>query len=88
MNFWTHSRCFVDIVDVHTLIPAKCTTYYEIGKLAFNLLPIVLSRIKGPEVSEVHDILLYLPPFYLIKDDPLGLEKVKVAQAIKEFLKV
>ena len=28
------------------------------------------------------------PPFYLIKNDPLELEKVKAAQAIEDFLKV
>jgi len=36
----------------------------------------------------VNDILLGLPTFYLIKDDPLGLEKVKAMQAIEQFLKV
>jgi len=61
-------------------------TYYGVGKLAFDLLPILLSKIKGLAVSQVHDILLALPFFYLIKDDPLGLEKIKATQAIKEFL--
>ena len=60
-------------------------TYYEVGKLAFDLLPILLSRIKGPAVSQLHDIL---PAFQLIKNDPLELEKVKATQAIEEFLKV
>jgi len=60
-----------------------------VGKLAFVLLPILLSRIKGRAlVSQVHGILLCLPPFPLIKNDPLGLEKVKARQAIEEFLKV
>ena len=62
--------------------------YYEVGKLAFDLLLILLSRIKGQAVSQVHGILLDLPPFYVIKNDPLGLEKVKATQAIQEFLKV
>ena len=63
-------------------------TYYEVGELALDLLPILLSRIKGPAVSKVHNILLGLPTFYLIQDDPLGSEKVKAMQAIEEFLKV
>jgi hypothetical protein len=63
-------------------------SYYEVGKLAFDLLPILLSRIQGQAVSQVHDILLDLPPFDLIKNDPLELEKVKATQAIQEFLKV
>ena len=59
------------------------------GKLAFDLLPILLSRIYGPAVSKVHDIILLgLPTFDLIQDDPLGSEKVKATQAIEEFLKV
>jgi hypothetical protein len=64
------------------------STYYKVGRLAFNLLPILLSRIEGPAVSQVHDILLGFPAFYLIHDDPLGSEKVKATQAIEEFLKV
>ena len=63
-------------------------TYYEVGRLAFNLLPNLLSRIEGPAVSQVHDILLGLPIFHLIKNDPLRLEKVKAAQAIEEFWQV
>ena len=62
--------------------------YYEVGRLAFNLLPILLSRIKGPTVSQVNNILLALPFFYLIKNDPLGLEKIKATQAIEDFLMV
>ena len=62
-------------------------THYKIGKLAFNL-PILLSRIKGPAVSHVHDILLGFPSFDLTHYDPLGLEKVRVTHAIEEFLKV
>ena len=91
MNGWIHSRPFVDIVDIHTLIPTKRTTYYEVGKLAFNLLPILLSRIKtlgGPQVHEVAVLLRSHPAFYLIKNDPLVFEKVKAAQAVEEFLKV
>jgi hypothetical protein len=66
-------------------------TYYEVDKLAFNLLPILLSKIKGLIRSEVHQITVFLRshlPFYLIQNDPLELEKVKAAQAIEEFLKV
>ena len=74
---------------MHTLIPGEFgTTYYKVGKLVFDLLPILLSRIKGPAVSQVHDILLGFPTLDLIQDDPLGLEKVKAMQAIEEFLKV
>ena len=68
--------------------PVEGTSYYEVGKLAFDLLPILLSRIKGPAVSQLHDILLWFRPFYLIENDPLVWEKVRVTQAIKEFLKV
>ena len=74
---------------MHTLNPRGFgTTYYEVGKLGFDLLLILLSRIKGPAVSRVHDILLGLPTFKLIQDDPLGSEKVKATQAIEEVLKV
>ena len=80
----------MDIVDIHTLIPlVEGTSYYEVGKLAFDLLLILLSRIEGSAVSwQLHQFLLHLPPFDLIKNDPLGLEKVKVMQTIEEFLKV
>jgi hypothetical protein len=64
------------------------TSYYEVGKLAFDLLTILLSRIEGWAASQVHNILLCLPPFSLIENDPLGLEKVKATKAIEEFLKV
>ena len=66
-------------------------TYYEVGKLALELLPILLSRLESLEGREVHDLALCLrshPPFYLIKHDPLELEKAKAAQAIKGFLEV
>jgi hypothetical protein len=86
------SRCFIDICDVHTVISVRMNvTCYEVGKLAFNLLPILLSRIKalgGSRAPEVTAFLRSHPPFNLIKNDPLELEKVKVAQAIEEFLKV
>jgi len=91
MNASIRPRRFIDIVDIHALIPHLRRfgiTYYEIGRLAFALLPILLSRIDGPGVSQVHDILLGLPTFDLIQDDPLGSEKVKAMQAIEEFLKV
>jgi hypothetical protein len=77
---------------MHTLIPTKLTSYYEVGKLAFNLLLILLSRIKALGGSwQVHEVTAFLrsqPTFSLIKNDPLGLEKVKAAQAVEEFLKV
>jgi len=66
------------------------TTYYEVGKLAFNLLPILLSRIKALGGSQVHDVTASLQShlgFYLIKNDPLELQKVKVTQAIEELTK-
>ena len=89
MNACIHSRRFIDIVDIHTTIPRWFDmTYYKVGKLAFDLLPILLSRIKGPAASQLHNVLLDLPIFDLIRDDPLGSEKVKAMQAIKEFLKV
>jgi hypothetical protein len=89
MNARIHSRRFVNIVDIHTLIlPVEGTSYYAVGKLAFDLLPILLSKIEGPAVSQVHDILLWHRPFYWIENDPLVWEKVKVMQAIKEFSKV
>jgi len=91
MNAGIHSRRFVNIVDIHTLIPpgnSEGMSYYKVGKLAFDLLPILLSRIKGPAGSQMYNILLWLRPFYIINDDPLVWEKVNVTQAIKEFLKV
>ena len=66
-------------------------TYYAVGKLALELLPILLLRIESPEGAEAHDLALCLrshPPFYLIEDDSLELEKAKAAQAIKGFLEV
>jgi hypothetical protein len=76
---------------MHATIPlAEGTSYYEVGKLAFDLLPILLSRIEalGGRVHEVTAFLRSHPAFYLIKNDPLELEKVKATQAIEEFLKV
>jgi len=90
-----HSRCFEDIVDVLHMAPSRSlcltTTYYEVGKLAFKLLPILLSRIKalgGPQVHEVTFLFRSHPAFYSIKNDPLEMEKVKAVQAIEEVLKV
>ena len=90
-------RDFTDIVDLSTHthgqwpgLPTK-VTYYEVGKLAFDLLPILLSRIAalgGLGVQEILVILQSHPPFHLIKNDPLELEKVKTAQVIEWFLKV
>jgi len=99
-------RRFIDIADSHTELPCEIetkfsanwvkrytniTTYYAVGKLAFALLPILLSRLASLEGAEAHDLALCLqshPPFYLIEDDSLGLEKAKAAQAIKGFLEV
>jgi hypothetical protein len=61
------------------------------GKLVFNILPILLSRIKALGGSHVHEVTVLLrrhPAFYLIENDPLRLEKVKAAQAIEEFSRV
>jgi hypothetical protein len=77
-------------VDVYAQIPSN-TTDYQVGKLAFDLLPILLSRINALGGSKVHELTAFLrnhPPFYLIKNDPLELKKVKATQAIEEFLKV
>jgi len=100
-------RNFVDIANPHTKVLLTETkfsrpwnerrrknlnaTYYEVGKLALELLPILLSRLKALEGPEAHDITVCLrshPPFYLITNDPLKLEKAKAAQAIEEFLEV
>jgi len=51
----------------------------------------LLSRIEALEAQEESDFIVCLrnqPPFYLIKNDPLELEKVKAAQAIEDFLEV
>ena len=46
---------------MHALIPLEDgTSYYEAGKLAFNLLPIVLSRIKVLGGSQVHEAMVFL----------------------------
>ena len=87
------SRRFIDIFDVNARIPPMFMnmTYYEVGKLAFNILPILLSTIQELGGSRAHEVTAFLqshPPFYLIKNDPLELEKVKATQAIEEFLKV
>jgi hypothetical protein len=87
------SRRFTDIADVHTKIPGEFAsqTYYRVGKLAFNLHAILLSRIKALGGSRVHEVTALLrshPPFYLVKNDPLELEKVKATLAVEEFLKV
>ena len=70
---------------------SKSATYYEVGKLAFNLLSISLSRLKalgGSAVQEISILLQNHLSIHLINNDPLELEKVKVAQAIEQFLKV
>jgi len=100
-------RRFTDIANPHTELPCQIetefsaswvtrhantnTTYYAVGKLAFELLPTLLSRIESLEGAEAHDLALCLrshPPFYLIEHDSLELEKAKAAQAIEGFLEV
>ena len=102
MNTWIYSRRFIDIVHIHVLIPREDdqsealedgTSFYEVGKLALNLLPILLSRIKALGGSQVHEVTVLLrnhPAFFCwIKlNDPLEFEKVKAARAIEDFLKV
>jgi len=66
-------------------------TCYEVGKLALNLLPILLSRIETLGRFKSHEVTVFLrshPPFHLLENDRLELEKTKAAQAIQEFLKV
>jgi hypothetical protein len=87
------SRRFIDIVDVNTEIPHMYMeiTYYGVGTLACNILPILLSKIQALGGSKVHELTVLLrshPPFYLIENDPLELEKVKATRAIEEFLMV
>jgi hypothetical protein len=65
-------------------------TDYEVGKLALDLLPTLLSRLRhlgGPGVQEISVILRNQPPFHFSENDRLELEKVKTMQAIEEFLK-
>ena len=86
-------RCFTEIANVRTqiLFEPNNITYYEVGKLALNLLPVLLSRITALEESQVYEVRVLLrshPAFYLIKNDPLEFEKVKAAQATADFLKV
>ena len=95
-------RFFIDIVDINTyyntppgLWPEpqpKPVTYYEVGRLSFDLLPISLSRLEAlgdsEAMQEISNWLRSHPPFHLVKNDPLELEKDKTAQVIKGFLKV
>ena len=68
---WIHSRRFTDIVNVNWIQLADSnserTRYYDVGKLAFNLLPILLSRIKALGGSQVHEvtILLLIHPAFI-----------------------
>ena len=65
INTWIHSRRCIDVVND--------TSYYKVVKLAFDLLPTLLSRIKVPPVLQMHDIILGLPPFYSITNHPKDL---------------
>ena len=95
MNAWIRSRRFTDIVDIvymNNLLPLA-VGYHDAGKLAFVLLPILLSRIDSIEAlgGKAHKFTAFLqsyPPFYISKNDPLESEKVKASQAIEKFLKV
>jgi len=90
---------FIDIDNIHCRIldyekrgwsagvRQKDITYYKVGKLVFNLLPILLSKLEGSAVQVISIPLRTHPTFRLIKNDPLEFEKAKAAQAIKEFLK-
>ena len=87
-------RRFIDFpminVDWEALV-LNGVTWYEAGKLALNLLPILLSRIKTLGQLEVQAVAIFLrryPPFHLLENDRLELEKIKAAQAIQEFLEV
>ena len=91
-------------MDIHTLFTIEdatycripmhyqsLPTYYDVGKLAFNLLPTLLSRIRalgGLKTHEITDFLQSQPPFSLLENDPLESQKVKAMQAIEHFLKV
>ena len=71
-------------------VPTNVTPY-EVGKLAFDLIPILLSKIKTLDRTKAHKITVLLrcrPPFQLVENDRLELEKIKAAQAIQEFLEV
>jgi hypothetical protein len=66
-------------------------TYYKVGKLAFDLLPILLSRINalgGSQVHEVTDLLRSHPGFYSVKNDLLKFEKFKAGHAVEDFLQM
>ena len=57
----------------------------------FNHLPILLPRMRALDGLRAREIIVFLwnqPPCRLIEDDPLESQKVKVAQAIKDSLKV
>jgi low affinity Fe/Cu permease len=56
------SRCFTDIANVHTKISYefRSATYYAAGKLAFNLLMILLSEIQALRGSTVHELTALL----------------------------
>jgi hypothetical protein len=73
--------------------PGYLSNTCEPGHLAFDLLPILLSRLEalgGSEVQEIANFLRYHPPsVHWIEDGRLEPEKVKAGQcAIEEFLKV
>jgi hypothetical protein len=90
MKTLIHSRRSINFI--HALIPlVEAMSYHEVEKLAFNLLPILLSRIKalgGPQAYRIAVFLQSQPPFYLIENDPLEVQKAKATQAIEDFLKV
>ena len=66
-------------------------THYKACKLAFNLLPILLSRINALGGSQVHEVIVLLrghPGFYSVKNDLLKFEKFKAAHAVEDFLQM
>ena len=92
MNVWILFRRFIDIVDIHTpILLEEGMTHYKACKLAFNLLPILLSRINALGGSQVHEVIVLLrghPGFYSVKNDLLKFEKFKAAHAVEDFLQM
>jgi hypothetical protein len=98
VNLYFAIRRFTDIGDIYKMIPGHewdCRkdndmTYYAAGKLAFDLLPILLSKLeslKGSGIQEISNVLRD-HHFQFINNDPLEWEKAKAKQAIEDFLKV
>jgi hypothetical protein len=85
-----HIRYHQEIPDFVDLPGPKNVTSYKVVKLAFDLLPILLARLKALGGLRAQEIAIFMrshPPFYSKKGDLLELEKIKTAQAVEEFLK-